>query len=345
MRQRGVEIGLLRTIGGTPRQARRLVRAEALLVVRGRRRRPAPCSPPWAAGSCFTALRDGGMVADDVAFGGGPVSLGVTALAWSRPACSRPRIAGRRATRGPATLALARGRAPSRPDAAGGGSPSRCCCSATASRMARRHHHRDRTTPPTRTTRWRPPAPARSWSASAWPSSRRCCCAGRPRWRSPPSAGRARRGHLAAYNTSRRAHLLGGVLAPVIVLHRGVGVGTLMLVGIDDRTLGRCRDRGHRDHQPAQQRGRRDDLAVRRDHGAQRLRGRRRPPARRARAAAAARRHPDPGRAARSSPRPRSSPAIGVVLGLIASLATIVPFAVARDEGIVPDGQLWLPRR
>ena len=35
--------------------------------------------------------------------------------------------------------------------------------------------------------------------------------------------------------------------------------------------------------------------------------------------------------------------AVGVVLGLLASLATIVPFGVARHEGVVPDGQLWLP--
>ena len=34
---------------------------------------------------------------------------------------------------------------------------------------------------------------------------------------------------------------------------------------------------------------------------------------------------------------------VGVVLGLLASLATIVPFGVARHEGLVPDGQLWLP--
>lgn len=33
----------------------------------------------------------------------------------------------------------------------------------------------------------------------------------------------------------------------------------------------------------------------------------------------------------------------GVVAGLIASLATIVPFAYARGEGLVPQGQLWLP--
>ena len=41
--------------------------------------------------------------------------------------------------------------------------------------------------------------------------------------------------------------------------------------------------------------------------------------------------------------------ALGIVsilcipLGLLASLATVVPFGVARHEGVVPDGQLWLP--
>jgi putative ABC transport system permease protein len=34
---------------------------------------------------------------------------------------------------------------------------------------------------------------------------------------------------------------------------------------------------------------------------------------------------------------------IGVVLGLVASLATVVPFGIARHEGVVPDGELWLP--
>ena len=34
---------------------------------------------------------------------------------------------------------------------------------------------------------------------------------------------------------------------------------------------------------------------------------------------------------------------VGVIFGGLASLATIVPFAIARDEGVVPDGQLWLP--
>ena len=55
---------------------------------------------------------------------------------------------------------------------------------------------------------------------------------------------------------ARRAHLLAGVLAPVIVL-TSAAVGTLMLVGIDGRTLPGRRDDDTDDHQPAQQRGRR----------------------------------------------------------------------------------------
>ena len=34
---------------------------------------------------------------------------------------------------------------------------------------------------------------------------------------------------------------------------------------------------------------------------------------------------------------------LGVLVGLLASLASVVPFAVARHEGVVPDGGLWLP--
>ncbi|WP_235735184.1 FtsX-like permease family protein [Nocardioides alcanivorans] len=35
--------------------------------------------------------------------------------------------------------------------------------------------------------------------------------------------------------------------------------------------------------------------------------------------------------------------AVGVFLGLVAASATVLPFAIARDEGIVPNGTLWLP--
>jgi putative ABC transport system permease protein len=47
---------------------------------------------------------------------------------------------------------------------------------------------------------------------------------------------RSAEAHLACYNTSRRAHLLAGVLGPVIVLTSSA-VGTLVAVGTDGRTL------------------------------------------------------------------------------------------------------------
>ena len=35
--------------------------------------------------------------------------------------------------------------------------------------------------------------------------------------------------------------------------------------------------------------------------------------------------------------------AVGIALGLLASLATTITFSYARHEGVVPNGQLWLP--
>ncbi|MBO0868101.1 MAG: hypothetical protein J2P15_06010, partial [Micromonosporaceae bacterium] len=34
---------------------------------------------------------------------------------------------------------------------------------------------------------------------------------------------------------------------------------------------------------------------------------------------------------------------VGVLLGGLASLASIVPFSIVRHEGVVPDGGLWVP--
>jgi len=147
-------------------------------------------------------------------------------------------------------------------------------------------------------------------------------------------------GWLAAYNTTRRSQLLGGVLAPVIVLTAGA-VGVLMLVGIDHRTIGADAPEGETINLlnnvvtgmialfaavmvvnafAAVVAGRRAELQRLRLLGA------------------------TPTQVERSVLAEAAIVAgIGVALGLVASLATIVPFAVARDEGIVPDGQLWLP--
>jgi putative ABC transport system permease protein len=34
---------------------------------------------------------------------------------------------------------------------------------------------------------------------------------------------------------------------------------------------------------------------------------------------------------------------VGIATGLLASLVSVVPYALARGEGLVPDGRLWVP--
>ncbi len=148
-------------------------------------------------------------------------------------------------------------------------------------------------------------------------------------------------GHLAAFNTSRRAHLLGAVLGPVIVFTAST-IGILMLVGVDGRTMSGPVANDFKSINllnnvvvgmisvfaaimvvnafAAVVSQRRVELARLRLLGAtpEQVRG-----------SVVA----EAGIVA----------GIGVGLGFLAALATVVPFAIARDEGVVPDGQLWLP--
>jgi putative ABC transport system permease protein len=156
-----------------------------------------------------------------------------------------------------------------------------------------------------------------------------------------PAVGRAGpAAWLASYNTARRAHLLSGVLAPVIVLSAGA-IGVFTMMGIDQRTIGA----GHPE-------GRTIDLlnnlvtgmialfaaimvinafaAVvagrRRELGSLRLLG------------------ATPAQIERSVLGEAALVAgVGLVAGSVASLTTIIPFSLARGEGWLPDGQWWLP--
>ena len=107
--QREVEIGLLRTIGATPRQARRLVRSETLLVA----------VLASAAGAALATLggrvllamlRDNGVVAGSVRYGPGAAPA-ATALLIVLVSLVGSGIAARRATRGPASITPSEGRA------------------------------------------------------------------------------------------------------------------------------------------------------------------------------------------------------------------------------------------
>ena len=183
-------------------------------------------------------------------------------------------------------------------------------------------------------------ARARSWSRSAWPASRPGCCAtcqwSPGRW-SPSGVA----GHLAAYNTRRRAHLLAGVLAPVIVL-TAAATSTLMVVGADGRTL----PGGSTDESTTVNLLNNVVVGMVVLFAAVVVVN--------SFAAAIAHRRVELHRLWLLGATPRQVESsvlaeagvvavVGTALGTLASLASIVPFGIARHEGVVPDGQLWLP--
>ncbi|MFC7494517.1 MULTISPECIES: FtsX-like permease family protein [unclassified Nocardioides] len=338
VRQRAEEIGLLRVVGATPRQARRLVLTEASTVAGVAAVLGALAA--WPAGFVLLALlRNGGMVSDDVEFGGGVAALGGAAVLVLATSLVAAAVTARRTTNGPATLAIADARSeaarmPWWRVAIGLVLVAYGAGMAVVTIAVTRHDD--------------DPYAAMSTSGSSSILVGVGLAVLSPvllRWLSrlcAPAVGRTGVvGWLAAYNTSRRSQLLGGVLAPVIVVTAGA-VGVLMLVGIDHRTIGaQATDEGDTINLlnnvvtgmivlfaavmvinafAAVVAGRRQELQRLRLLGA------------------------TPTQVERSVLVEAGIVAgIGVLLGLVASLATVVPFAVARDEGVVPDGQLWLP--
>ena len=337
VRQRAAEIGLLRTIGGTPRQARRLIRSEALLVTAVAA--AAGAALAWPGGRALLAmLRSGGMIGDDVEYAGGIASLGATAAGMVLTAMVATAIAGRRAVRGPATLVLSEARAQS----------GRMRWWRVAAGLLMIGYGVGLGVV-TITVMADDPDPyaAMQTSGSASILVGLGLATLSPvllRWTGSllrPAFGGGAPGYLAAYNTTRRAHLLAGVLAPVIVL-TSAAVGVLMLVGIDGRTMTVA---------PNAETETINLLnnvvtgmitvfaAITVVNAFAAVLSDRRLELHRLHLVGAT---PDQIRASVLAESAIVAVA-GVVLGVVASLATVVPFAVARDEGVVPDGQLWLP--
>jgi putative ABC transport system permease protein len=338
VRQRAEEVGLLRVVGATPRQARRLVLVEASAVTGVAALLGALVA--WPAGFVLLALlRNGGMVADDVQYGGGVAAVGGAALLVVLTGVVAAAITARRTVTGPATLAISESRA---------GAGRMRWWRVALGLLLVAYGVGMAVVTITVTGHDEDPYAAMSTSGASSILVGVGLAVLSPallRWLSSlvaPAVGRAGVvGWLAAYNTSRRSQLLGGVLAPVIVLTAGA-VGVLMLVGIDHRTIGAgATAEGDTINLlnnlvtgmialfaaimvvnafAAVVAGRRQELQRLRLLGA------------------------TPTQVQRSVVAEAGIVAgIGVLLGLVASLATIVPFAVARDEGVVPDGQLWLP--
>lgn len=337
VRQRAEEIGLLRVVGATPRQARRLVLAEAAAVTGAGAVLGALVA--WPGGFVLLALlRNGGLVDDDVRFGGGPAALGAAGLLVLLTSLVAAAVTARRTTGGPARLAIAE---------AGAGSERMPWWRVLIGLVLVGYGVAMAVVTITITAHQDDPYAAMSTSGSSSILVGVGLAVLSPlllRWLSrlcAPAVGRAGVvGWLAAYNTSRRSQLLGGVLAPVIVVTAGA-VGVLMLVGIDHRTIGSGHPEGDTINLlnnvvtgmivlfaavmvvnafASVVSGRRQELHRLRLLGA------------------------TPAQVERSVLAEAGIVAgIGVLLGSAASLATIVPFAVARHEGVVPDGQLWLP--
>lgn len=336
VRQRQVEIGLLRTIGATPCQARRLLRGETLLVaVAGAV--PGVLGASGGGAALLAGLRFGGMIGRDVGYRVGLASVGATAAGMVLVSVLATSVAGRRATSGPASMALTSGRAgrarmPWWRVAAGIVLVGYGVGMGVVTVKVTAHSHDQYA--------------AMSTSGSSAilvgvgfavlaPLLLR---AGAGALR-PIVARRGAEGFLAAHNTTRRSGLLAAVLGPVIVL-TATAVGVLMLVGIDARTT---------------RSGSGDDTitllnnvitgmiamfaAIMVLNAFAAVLSMRREELARLRLAGA------------TVTQVRGSmlseawivAGIGVVLGLIASCAMIVSFAMARGEGPVPNGQLWLP--
>lgn len=333
--QRATEIGLLRTIGATPRQARRLiVRETGAIAVTAAVLGALLASV--SGGALFELIRSGGLVSERTEYAAGPASVAGAALLVLLVSAVAASVAARRATRGPAGV-VAR-------ESAGEQGRMRWWRVAIALLLIG-YGIAMAVLTVTVTAHDADPYAAMSTSGSSSILVGVGLAVLAPvllRWGAGPVrllAGTSATAHLASYNTARRAHLLAGVLAPVVVL-TSAAVGTLMLVDIDQRTL----PGGTADSDTinllnnvvvgmvslfaaimvvnafvATIAHRREELHRLRLLGAT---------PRQVRGSVVA----EAGVVA----------AVGVVLGTLAALTTVVPFAVARHEGVVPDGGLWL---
>ncbi|WP_435771899.1 FtsX-like permease family protein [Nocardioides sp. SYSU DS0651] len=334
--QRAGEVGLLRTIGATPRQARRLIHREALAVAALAATAGALVASVTGR-LLFDLLRSGGLVSDRAEYDAGPASVALAAALVLAASWIAAAAAARRATRGPATLLL-------RESAAEAGRMRWWRVAIGVALLG--YGLAMAVITVTVTADDSDPYAAMSTSGSSSILVGVGLAVLAPvllRWLAAPAtrmAGRSPSAHLASYNTTRRAHLLAGVLAPVVVL-TSAAVGTLMLVSIDTRTLPAGTEESDTINLlnnvvvgmialfaaimvvnafVATVAHRRDELRRLWLLGA------------------------TPSQVERSVVAEAGIvAAVGVVLGTLASLATVVPFAVARDEGVVPDGALWLP--
>jgi putative ABC transport system permease protein len=331
---RATELGLLRTVGASPRQVRRLVRSETLVVATVAAALGGVVA--YAGGAGMLALLRGPMVSESVTYDAGPISVGGAALGMVLTSLLASSVAARRATRGPARLVLA--------EAAAEAGRIRWWRIAAAVLLIGYGVVMAMVTVLV-TADSDDPYAAMQTSGSSSILVGVGMAALAPVWlrwaaRLLPASRRGAATYLAVGNAQYRAPLLAGVLAPIIVLV-SAAVGVVMLVGIDGRTLEGTVEGAELvtllnyvvtgmlalfaaimvvNGIAAMLAHRRTELARLQLIGATPTQ-------------------------VRASVRAEMTivAVVGVLLGGLASLATVLPFADARGEGLVPDGQLWFP--
>lgn len=336
--QREVEIGLLRTIGATSRQVRRMVRVETQTValvaaVLG------GAVALLTSRALLAGLRSAGIVAKSVQYDGGPVAIAATALVLLVVAGLAASLAVRRATRGTPSVVPSEGRSAAAKVAWWRWLVLLACLghASTMAVLALTDGAR---------------AGADPYDAMAYTGSLGILVGVGFAVVSPallrlgagllrPVLGHGASGWLAAYNTSRRAGLLAGVLGPVIVL-TATTVSVLMVVGIDRRTL----PGGHSDD--AELINLLNNVitamictfaAILVVNAFVAVLAHRRAELHRLHLLGATRQQVEGLVLAEAL----VVALVGVVFGLVAALFSTVPFGLVRSEGVVPDGQLWLP--
>ncbi|MEV4416156.1 FtsX-like permease family protein [Catellatospora sp. NPDC049609] len=336
--QRLGEAGLLRTIGATPRQVRALIVYEAA-VVSLLAAAAGAAAGVFGGRALFDALRRGGLLSPASAYGGGPASLSAAAAVVVLVSVVAAVISSGRATRGAPGFSLRQVDVPVRRMrwwraligtvlvACGLGS---AVVTITVTGKSTDAYAAMQTSGSASIV-------AGVGLATLAPVLLRLLAVPLR----PLLAGSGS-GYLAAENTTRRAHLFAAMLAPVIVFV-STAVGTLLMVGIDSRTLTAARD----------PEGVGDTIttinsvviamiclfaAIMVVNAAAATVVHRRRELDRLWRLGASRGQLRAGVVLEAA----VVTVIGIVLGLLGSTATAVPYAIVRHEGLVPDGQLWL---
>lgn len=339
VRRRGEEVHRLRSIGATPAQVRGLIRREAFMVGLGAALVGGMLAGPLGR-AVLRLMRDGGIIAPHVGYAGGGFALGVTVVVIPTLSAAAAHLAAWRLTTGTVRSVRAESLAPpgiSRWRVLAGVVLVTSGLGASAITLSITRHSND-------------PYAAMATSGNAGLLVAVGLTAFAPRIlivmgrRLSPAAHRlGSAGQLAVHTLTRRGAVLGPVFGAAVTFAAAT-VGVLMMTGIDRRTFVLP---------PGESQATTDTINLLNGTILVLIAGfcllvlinvllavidERRPEYLRLGIIGATRNQI----CSTVAYETVTVTIAGGLLGVFASSATVVPFSVARQEGVVPDAQLWL---